>query len=123
VVVRRVFRFLVMAFVLLLGGAVGEYVFSGPPTVAHQHASVPVGNYPHFPGLPTIWKGRNVTELVASLGEPDIILETTVMGIALFGDTYAVSYVYFSGPGSGGQCYSAYVVEHDNGEILAYHCR
>ena len=120
---RRVFGFMVMAFVLLFGGAVGEYVFSGPPSVAHQYASIPIGNTPHPAGLPTIWKGRNVTELVASLGEPDIILETTVMGIAIFGDTYAVSYVYFPGPRSGGQCYSAYVVEYDSGEVLAYHCR
>ncbi len=120
---RRVFGFLVMAFVLLFGGAMGEYVFSETPSVAHQHASVPIGNSTHRPGLPTIWKGRNVAELVASLGEPDMILETTVMNIAIFGPTYAVSYVYFPGPGSGGQCYSAYVVEHDGGEILAYHCR
>ncbi len=120
---RRVFRFLVMAFVLLFGSAVGEYVFSGTPTVAHQHASVSIGNSPHPPGLPTIWKGRNVTELVASLGEPDDILETTFRDIAIYGPTYAVMYVYFSGPGSGGQCYSAYVVEHDSGKILAYHCR
>ena len=120
---RRVFGFLVMAFVLLFGSAVGEYVFSEPLSVAHQHASVPIGNSPHPPGLPTIWKGRNVAELVASLGEPDIILETTVSGIALFGPTYAVSYVYSPGPGSGGRCYIAFVVEHDSGEILAYHCR
>jgi hypothetical protein len=121
--VRRVFGFLIMAFVLLFGSAVGEYAFSGDPSVAHQHVSVPIGDSPHPPGLPTIWKGRNVTELVGSLGEPDLILETTVSGIALFGDTYAVSYVYFPGLGSGGQCYIAYVVEHDSGEILAYHCR
>ena len=121
--VRRVFKILVVAFGLLFGGAVGEYVFSGDPSVAHQHASVPIGNTPHPPGLPTIWKGRNVSELVASMGEPDIILETTVRGIAIYGDTYAVSYVYHSGPASGGQCYSAYVVEHDSGKILAYHCR
>jgi hypothetical protein len=121
--VRRVFGFLFMAFVLLFGGAMGEYVFSGDPSVAHQHASAPVGSTPHLPGLPTIWKGRHVSELVAGLGEPDIILETTVRGIAVYGDRYAVSYVYLPGRGAGGQCYGAYVVEHDSGEILAFHCR
>ena len=120
---RRVFGFLVLAFVLLFGGAMGEYVFSGDPSVAHQHASALIGNSPHPPGLPTIWKGRHVSELVAGLGEPDIILETTVRGIAIYGDGYAVSYVYFPGRGAGGQCYGAYVVEHDSGEVLAFHCR
>ena len=120
---RRALRIQVVAFGLLFGGAVGEYVFSGDLSVAHQHASAPIGNSPHPPGLPTIWKGRHVSELVAGLGEPDIILETTVRGIAIYGDAYAVSYVYFSGRGSGGQCYGAYVVEHDSGEILAFHCR
>lgn len=120
---RRIFKILVMAFGLLFGGAVGEYVFSEDPSVAHQHASAPIGNSPHPPGLSSIWKGRKVSELVASMGEPDIILETTVRGIPIYGDTYAVSYVYFPGRGAGGRCYSAYVVEHDTGEILAYHCR
>ena len=120
---RRALRIQVVAFGLLFGGAVGEYVFGGDPSVANQHASAPIGNTPHPPGLPTIWKGRNVSELVASLGEPDDILETTFRGIAIYGDTYAVTYVYLPGRGSGGQCYGAYVVEHDSGEILAYHCR
>jgi hypothetical protein len=64
--------------------------------------------------------------LVLSFFRPrsmSIILETTVRGIAIYGDSYAVNYVYVPGRGSGGQCYSAYVVEHDSGEILAYHCR
>jgi hypothetical protein len=108
-----------MAFVLLFGGAVGDYVFSGDPSVAHQHASAPIGNTPHPLGLRTIWKGKNVTELVASLGEPDDILETTFRGIAVYGDTHSVMYVYRSGNRS----YEAYVVEHDSGEILAYQRR
>jgi hypothetical protein len=59
----------------------------------HQHVSVPIGDSPHPPGLPTIWKGRHVSELVAGLGEPDMILETTVRGFAIY-DSYAVSSVY-----------------------------
>ena len=120
---RRVFGLLFMAFVLLFGGAIGGYVFCGDPSVVHQHASAPIGSTPHPRGLSTIWRGRNVSELVDSLGEPYIILETTVRGFAVYGDAYAVSYVYFPGRGSGGQCYGAYVIEHDSGEILAFHCR
>jgi hypothetical protein len=36
-----------MAFVLLFGGAMGEYVFSGDPSVAHQHVSPPIGKSRH----------------------------------------------------------------------------
>ena len=108
---------------VLFSYSVGEYVFGGDPSVTHQHASYPTGNTPHPPGLASIWKGKHVAELVTELGEPDIILETTVRGIAIYGDGYAVSYVYFPGRGAGGQCYGAYVVEHDSGVVLAYHCR
>ena len=81
------------------------------------------GNTPHPPGLPSNWKGRNVSELVEVLGEPDILLDTAVRGIVIYGDTPSVMYVYVPGNGTGGTCYAAYVVEHDSGEILGYHCR
>ena len=121
--VRQVSRSLLLAFMFVLGSMVGEFVFCGTPLIDHQHVSVPVGQSPHSAGLSSPWKGRHVSELVAAIGEPDVILETTVRGIAIYGPTYAVSYVYAPGRGSGGQCYEAYVVEHDSGEILAHHCR
>jgi hypothetical protein len=54
------------------------------------------------------------------LGEPDIILDTAVRGIVIYGDTPSVMYVYVR---PGGGAYDAYVVEHDTGEILAYQRR
>jgi hypothetical protein len=105
---------------VLCSYSVGQYAFGGDPTVTHQHASFPTGNTPHPPGLPSVWKGRNVSELVARLGEPTIILDTAVRGFVIYGDTPSVMYVYVR---PGGGAYDAYVVEHDTGEILAYQRR
>ena len=117
---RSTFYPVLLVIPVLVSYAMGEYVFGGDSSVTHQHASFPTGNTPHPPGLPSVWKGRNVSELVARLGEPDIILDTTVRGIVIYGDTPSVMYVY-ADPGSG--AYDAYVVEHDSGEILAYQRR
>lgn len=114
------FQPLFLVLPLLLGLAMSEYLFSHDSPGAHQAAYSSTGNTPHPPGLPSIWKGRNVTELVAGLGEPDIILDTAVRGILIYGDTPSVMYVYVR---PGGRAYDAYVVEHDTGEILAYHRR
>lgn len=97
----------------------GDCVFAGDPSETHQRSSYSSGSTPHPPGLPSIWKGRNVSELVAAMGEPDMILETTVRGIVIYGDTHSVMYVYHSGNRS----YEAYVVEHNSGKILAYQRR
>ena len=117
---KSTFYPLLLVIPVLISYAMGEYVFGGDPSVTHQHASYPTGNKPHPPGLASIWKGKNVAELVAELGEPDIILDTAVRGIVIYGDTPSVMYVYVD---SGGQAYDAYVVEHDTGEILAYQRR
>ena len=73
--------------------------------------------------MPSIWKGRHVSELVAQLGEPDVVFETEVNGIDICGHSYDVVYVCARKPGTGNSCYDAYVVEHDSGEILAYQRR
>ena len=105
---------------VLLSYSLGENAFSHDSSGAQQVSVSTQGNTPHPPGLPSIWKGKNVTELVAGLGEPDAVLETAAMRIAVYGDTHSVMYVYAD---PGGQAYDAYVVEHDSGEILAYHRR
>ena len=102
----------------MFGCLAGDCVFAGDPSVTHRHASFSSGNTPHPPGLESIWKGKHVSELVSALGEPDIILETAVRGIVIYGDTHSVMYVYRSG-----NIYEAYVVEHDSGEILTYQRR
>ena len=108
---------------VLLSYSVGIYVFSDDSPGAQQVSISHTGNTPHPPGLPSVWKGRNISELVATLGEPDVILEKVVRGIGVFGDTHTVIYVYTPTPGSGNQVYDAYVVEHDSGKILAYQHR
>ena len=114
------FQPLFLVLPLLIGLAMSEYLFSHDSPGAHQAAYSSTGNTPHPPGLPSIWKGRNVTELVESLGEPDDILDTTFRGFVIYGDTTSIMYVYVD-EGSG--VYHAYVVEHDTGEILAYQRR
>jgi len=99
------------------------YVHAHDSTGAQPVTYSSRGNVSHPPGLPSIWKGRDVSELVAGLGEPDIVLETKVNGFDICGYTYAVIYVYGSKSGTDNSCYAAYVVEHDSGEILAHHCR
>ena len=120
---RNITRPLFMIFVFVFGCVIGEDVFSGDPSFSHQHASYSTGNTPHPPGSPSIWKGRNVSELLEGLGEPDIVLDTAVRGFVIYGDTPSVMYVYVPGKGTGGACYGAYVIEHDSGEVLGYHCR
>ena len=61
--------------------------------------------------------------MVEELGEPDIVLDTAVRGIVIYGDTPSVMYVYSPGNGTSDPCYRAFVIEHDSGEILGYHCR
>ena len=110
-----------MVLPLLFGLSQGDFVFGGESPGFQRATFSPTGRTPHPPGLPSVWKGRNITELVKSLGEPDIVLETAVRGIVIYGDTPSIMYVYVPGPGN--QVYEAYVVEHDTGEILAHHHR
>ena len=120
---KHTFYPLFIVLPVLISYTAGVDVFGGDPTIKHQHASITPGNTPHPPGLPSIWKGRDVSELVASLGEPDIVLETAARGYVIYGDTHSVMYVYAPKPGSVSRYYEAYVVEHDTGEVLAHHHR
>ena len=108
---------------VLLSYSLGIDIFGDDSPSAQKVTTSHSGNTPHPPGLPSVWKGRNISELVATLGEPDMILETAIRGIVVYGDTHSVMYVYTPTPGSGNQVYDAYVVEHDSGKILAYQRR
>ena len=118
---KSTFQSMLLVMPVLLSYSVGEYSFGHDMPGAQQLSYSSQGNTPHPQGLPSIWNGRNVSELVETLGEPDIVLEMAVRGFVIYGDTHSVMYVY--GPGSGNQVYEAYVVEHDSGEILAYQRR
>jgi len=113
---KSILLMLLLVLPVLFGCALPEYLINDDALSAR-------GNTPHPPGLPSVWKGRDVSELVAKEGEPDIILDTAVLGFVIYGDTPSVMYVYGPGSGSGSQGYDAYVVEHDSGEILAYQRR
>ena len=117
---KSTFQSMLLVMPVLLGFSLGEYAFSHDTTGAQQLTVSTQGNTPHPQGLPSIWNGRNVSELVETLGEPDAILETAVRGFVIYGDTHSVMYVYSD---SGHQSFDAYVVEHDTGEILAYQRR
>lgn len=116
-------KLVLAACAALSAAAVCERGICGDPLTPHRHESPPIGNTRHLAGSPTIWLGRHVAELVAAKGEPDMILEATVGGYVLFGDVYGVIYVYWPNSNPGGECYHAFVVEHDSARILAYHCR
>lgn len=117
---KNTFQPLLLVIPVLLSYLLCECAFSHDTSSAMQVTYSAKGQNPHPPGLPSIWKGKNVTELVAGLGEPDAVLETAAMRIAVYGDTHSVMYVYAD---PGGQAYDAYVVEHASGEILAYQRR
>lgn len=78
---------------------------------------------PHPEGLPSKWLNKKASELVEAYGEPDLILETAVRGIVIYGDSPTVMYVYTSNPESEGACIAAYVVELDTELVLRYQCR
>lgn len=80
-------------------------------------------NTPHPEGLQSKWLNRMAPELVKAYGEPDVILETAVRGIVIYGNTPTVMYVYASNPENGSNCIAAYVVELTSGRILRYQCR
>jgi hypothetical protein len=82
-----------------------------------------VAHAPHPEGLPSKWLNKNVVELVKAYGEPDLILETAVRGIRVYGDTPSVMYVYSLDPELGGGCVAAYVVELQTMKVLRYQCR
>jgi hypothetical protein len=117
---RYVLKLVLSLAVLLASLVMCEYGYSDNANDASGLAYTS-GLSPHSRGLPSVWKGRDVSDLVAALGEPDMVLETSVRGIVIHSAPYAVSYVYF--PSAGYNCYQAFVVAHETGEILAYHCR
>jgi hypothetical protein len=112
-----------LVLIIFLSYSLGINIFGHDGRDTQEVSTSQTGTTPHPPGLPSVWKGRNISELVAILGEPDMILETAVRGIVVYGDTHSVMYVYIPTPGSGDQGYQVYVVEHDTGKILAYQRR
>ena len=78
---------------------------------------------PHPIGLYSKWLEKNVSELVRAYGQPDAIVETTVRGFVIYGDTPSVMYVYSRNPEFGDGCIAAYVIELQTGKILRYQCR
>ena len=128
-VVRRVYKSLFMAVIFLIGYAVYGCVFNGGQSYSQQAALATSGNIPFpaglppFPvGLPSRLIGKNVSELVANRGEPNMVLETSVSEFVIYGDTYTVMYVYKSSQESGYGCTDAYVVDHESEAILTYNC-
>jgi len=69
------------------------------------------------------WIGKNISELVLELGEPDVILEATPKGVSQPAGIHLDSYIYRSHPEAGRTCVEAYVVVYRTGEITKYYCR
>jgi hypothetical protein len=116
IVVWRAYQSVFMASMLLFGCAVGEHVFYGNKSDAQ-------GITPNTPGLLSTWTGKKVSALVTERGEPDLIIKMSVNGVQLYPNAHVVSYVYSPKAEPSAGCMDAYVVDHESGQILAYHCR
>lgn len=110
-------------FIFLLGCVALDNIFVFNSDATHKGQAGQAAHFrpPHPKGEPSIWVGKKASELVGHHGDPDLILETAVLGIVLYGDTPTVMYVYTQGRETKG-CLDAYVVDLESEEILAFHC-
>ena len=120
---RRWFNLLLVLVILLLACAVDEYVYREEPTDLPLNRTSGHGRSTQSRGVTNFWVGRKASKLVAVRGEPDMILDTRPKGAGSTGNPNTVCYLYSSKAGAGGGCMDAYVVDHDSGTIIRYHCR
>ena len=120
---RRLLNLLLVLFIFLLACAVDEYMYREEPGEIQQIGISNQGSYAKSPGAVNLWVGKNVSQLIAARGEPDLIIDAEPRGASFTGRVATVCYVYFPKAGSVGVCTDAYVVDLQSGTIIRYHCR
>ena len=75
------------------------------------------------PGLANAFVGKNVTQLVDILGQPDLMIDTAPRSVGYYDGACDYAYVYLPKPDSASQCFSTYVIDELSGEVIRFYCR
>jgi hypothetical protein len=107
----------------LTGCAIDENIFPEEPignqNIGHSNHAI----YDANQGVSNFWVGRGVSRLVATRGEPDLIINTMPRGVGSTGGLHTLGYIYGLKPGNEGKCIDTYVVSLDTGTVIRYYCR
>jgi hypothetical protein len=120
---RRIEVVYILVFMLLNGCGVELYLENereSPPDVISESS---LRHHTWYPQFQNRWIGKNVTELISELGNPDFVLEATPKGVQFRSGIHVDSYIYRPEPESDKQCMQTYVVVFMTGEIIKYYCR
>jgi hypothetical protein len=120
---KHIYQLFFLAVIYLSSCAVWDYVVNNNPPDIQQPPPSTYRENSGTTGLPSMWVGKSISELVEGLGEPDLIIDTVPRGAGFTGRVATVCYVYLPKAGSVGACTDAYVVDLQSGTIIRYHCR
>ena len=114
---------LLLAALFVCGCGSSEYIVNGDVTAVYRPSPSSYRDHSGVSGLPSIWIGKSVSELVDGLGKPDMILDSIPKDTGLPRGVCNYIYVYRPGSGTTDQCYVAYVIDALSEDVIAYYCR
>lgn len=120
---KHIYHSFFLAVIYLSSCAVGDYVVSGDQADVQQPPSSMNGGNIGLSGLPSMWIGKSVSELVDGLGKPDMMIDTLPRGAGFSDGVCKYAYVYLPKPEAADQCIRAYVIDDLSGEVIKFYCR
>jgi len=120
---KYIYHSFFLAVLYLSSCAVGDYVVNGDQAGIQPPPQSTTGGNIGVAGLPSIWVGKSVSELVEGLGKPDMMIDTLPRGAGFSDGVCKYAYVYLPKPDTANQCIRAYVIDDLSGEVIKFHCR
>ena len=120
---KYLYHSFILAVIYLSSCAVGDYVVNGDQVDVQPSPSSNNSGNVGLQGLPSVWIGKSVSELVNGLGKPDLMIDTLPRGAGFSNGVCKYAYVYLPKPEATDQCIRAYVIDDLSGEVIKFHCR
>lgn len=114
---------LFLTVILLAGCTDSEYVVSDNSAGNQRPPPSRYRDDPAASDVPNIWLGKNISELVEGLGEPDMMIDTVPRGVRSYEDDCNYAYLYLPKPDTADQCIRTYVIDDLSEEVIKFYCR
>jgi len=114
---------LFLAVIFLAGCTDSEYVVGDNSAGNQRRTQSRYRDDPAAADVPIIWEGKNVSELVEGLGQPDMMIDTRPSGGGFSDDDCNYAYLYLPTPDTADQCIRTYVIDDLSEEVIKFYCR